>query len=154
MSTARRDEVVQQYRPVLEKPGNATRGKDFFAKKCAACHKVEGIGHELGPNLAAMKNRGAGAILLNVLDPNREVNPQYLNYIAVTNDGKTLSGVIAAESATSITLKRADNQKDEILRSDLEELRSTGLSLMPEGMEKEIDQQAMADLIVYLLSLK
>lgn len=153
-NTARRADVVEQYRPVLEKPGDLTRGKVFFAKKCAACHKVEGVGHELGPNLAAMKNRGAEAILLNVLDPNREVNPQYLSYVAVTTEGRTLSGVIAAESANSITLKRADNQQDEILRSDIEELRSTGLSLMPEGLEKEIDPQTMADLIAYLLSLK
>jgi putative heme-binding domain-containing protein len=151
---ARRAEVVEQYRGVLEKSGDAARGKQLFAKNCASCHKVEGTGHELGPNLAAMKNRGPETILLNVLDPNREVNPQYLSYVLVTGEGKTLTGVIAAESATSVTLKRADGQGDEVLRSDIDELRSTGLSLMPEGLEKELDQGAMADVIAYLMSLK
>lgn len=151
---ARRAEVVEHYRGVLEKKGDAARGKQLFAKNCASCHKVEGTGHELGPNLAAMKNRGPEAILLNVLDPNREVNPQYLSYVLVTGEGKTLTGVIAAESATSVTLKRADGQGDEVLRSDIDELRSTGLSLMPEGLEKQLDQGAMADVIAYLMSLK
>jgi len=151
---AKRADVVEQYRPVLERPGEAARGKELFAKNCAGCHKVEEAGHELGPNLAAMKNRGPEAILLNVLDPNREVNPQYLTYVVATNDGKTLSGVIAAESANSITLKRADGQGDEVLRSDIDELKSTGLSLMPEGMERQLDQQAMSDVIAYIMSLK
>ena len=151
---ARRAEVVEQYRPVLEKSGEAGRGKELFTKNCAACHKIGSEGHELGPNLAAMKNRGAEAILLNVLDPNREVNPQYLNYVLATTDGRTLTGVIAAESAASVTLKRADGQGSEVLRAEIEELRSTGLSLMPEGMEKQLDHQAMADVIAYLLSLK
>jgi putative membrane-bound dehydrogenase-like protein len=151
---ARRADVVEQYRGVLDKPGDAARGKQFFAKNCASCHKVEGTGHELGPNLAAMKNRGPETILLNVLDPNREVNPQFLSYVLVTSEGKTLSGIIAAESATSVTLRRADGQGDEVLRSEIEELRSTGLSLMPEGLEKQIDQRAMADVIAYLMSLK
>lgn len=153
-SLARRAEVVERYSSVLEKQGDAARGKQLFAKNCASCHKVEGTGHELGPNLAAMKNRGPETILLNVLDPNREVNPQYLSYVLVTGEGKTLTGIIAAESATSVTLKRADGQGDEVLRSDIDELRSTGLSLMPEGLEKELDQGAIADVIAYLMSLK
>ena len=54
----------------------------------------------IGPNLAAMRSRGAEAILTNVLDPNREVNPQYLNYIVQTRSGRSLSGMIASESAS------------------------------------------------------
>ncbi|RPI81332.1 MAG: hypothetical protein EHM42_10815, partial [Planctomycetaceae bacterium] len=88
------------------------------------------------------------------LDPNREVNPQYLNYILVTTGGKSITGLIAAETATSVTLRRQENQTDTVLRSDIDTLRSSGLSIMPEGLEKDLDQQAMADLIAYLLSLK
>ena len=101
-----------------------------------------------------MKNRGAETILLNVLDPNREVNPQYLNYVLQTEDGRSLTGMIAAETANSVTLRRAENQTDTVLRVDIAALQSTGLSIMPEGMEKEISPQAMADLIAYVLSLK
>jgi putative heme-binding domain-containing protein len=147
---SRRGEVVDGYRGVLEMKGDAERGKQLFAKTCAACHKVQGVGQDIGPNLAAMKTRGPEAILLNVLDPNREVNPQFLNYAVLTADGRQLTGIIAAETATSITLKRADNATDTILRIDIEQLKSTGMSLMPEGMEKQVDQQGMADLLEYL----
>jgi putative heme-binding domain-containing protein len=115
---------------------------------------MEGVGYEIGPNLATIQNRGAETILVNVIDPNREVNPQYVNYVVALQDGKTLTGMIAAETATSVTLKRQENATDTVLRVNIDEMRSTGLSIMPEGMEKDIDQQAMADLIAYLLSVK
>lgn len=146
----RRSDVVEAYRGVLEMKGDAERGKQVFTKTCAACHKVQAVGNDIGPNLAAMKARGPEAILLNVLDPNREVNPQYLNYAVLTADGRQLTGLIAAETATSITLKRADNATDTVLRIDIEQLKSTGMSLMPEGMEKQIDQSAMVDLLEFL----
>jgi len=119
----------------------------------AACHRVEGIGHEIGPNLATVQNRGADFILLNVLDPNREVNPQYVNYVVETKDGRSFTGMVAAETATSVTLRRAENLSDTILRIDIERMRSTGLSIMPEGLEQQVDRQAMADLIAYILAL-
>ena len=147
---SRRADVVAAYRGVLEAKGDVERGKLIFTKTCAACHKVQGVGQDIGPNLAAMKARGAEAILLNVLDPNREVNPQYLNYALLTTDGRQLTGLISAETATSVTLKRADNATDTVLRIDIEQLKSSGMSLMPEGMEKQIDQAAMADLLEYL----
>jgi putative heme-binding domain-containing protein len=144
--------VVEAYRSVLSMQGDPQRGREVFTKTCASCHKLQGVGHEIGPNLAAMKARGAEAILLNVLDPNREVNPQYLTYAVLTTDGRQLTGILAAETATSITLKRADNATDTVLRIDIEQLRSTGTSLMPEGLEKQIDPAAMADLIAYLMT--
>lgn len=153
-ANARRADVVEAYRSVLEMQGSAVKGKELFAKNCAVCHRLENAGHEIGPNLAAMKNRGPESILLNVLDPNREVNPQYLGYVVATHDGRTLTGMITAESAASITLKRADGQGEEVLRSDIEELKNTGLSLMPEGLERQLDQHALADVIAYVMSVK
>lgn len=150
LQVGRRGDVVESYRDALTLAGDAGRGKEVFKKVCAACHQLQGLGHPTGPNLAAMKARGPEAILLNVLDPNREVNPQYLNYTVVTQDGRSLSGMITAESATSVTLKRADNASDTVLRIDIEELKSSGMSLMPEGLEKQVDKQALADLIAYL----
>ncbi len=154
LKSARRQEVVDAYMPALKLPGDAARGKELFAKACATCHRAENVGHEIGPNLAAMQNRGPEAILLNVLDPSREVNPQYVTYVVATRDGRTLTGMIAAETATSITLKRAENQTDLLLRADIEELRGTGTSLMPDGLEKDLTPQGLADLIAYLLGLK
>jgi putative heme-binding domain-containing protein len=89
-----------------------------------------------------------------VLDPNREVNPQFTNYIALTNEGLTHTGMITEESSTVVTLTRAENKKSTLLRQDLDELRSSGLSLMPEGIEKDLDLQAMADVLSYLMQVQ
>jgi putative membrane-bound dehydrogenase-like protein len=154
MNLGRRQDVLAAYRPALDLKGDAPRGKEIFKKVCAACHRLEGVGYETGPSLATLQNRGAETILLNVLDPNREVNPQYLNYVVETKDGRTFTGMVAAETATSVTLKRGDNQSDTILRIDIDRMRGTGQSLMPEGLEQQIDRQGMADLIAYLLSVR
>jgi putative membrane-bound dehydrogenase-like protein len=149
-----RGAIVERYRAALGLAGSAEKGRVVFRAACVACHRAEGVGHELAPNLTTVQNRGAEAILLNILDPNREVNPQFVNYVVVTKDGRTASGIIAGESATSITLRRGEDQSETILRSQIEELASSGMSLMPEGLEKEIDQQAMADLLAYLTTLQ
>ena len=149
-----RQDVVAAYQPALALAGNVQHGKAVFQKVCSACHRLEEVGFDIGPSLAAIKNRGPEAILLNVLDPNREVNPQYVNYIAVLNDGRTLTGIIAGETATGITLKRADGATDVVPRTDLEELRSTRQSIMPEGLEKQLTPEALADVIAYLVSIK
>src|SRR5262249_4962906 len=154
LNLGRRQDVLRQYEPALTLKGDAARGKAVFQKVCAACHRAEGVGHEIGPNLAALQNRGPEAILLNVLDPNREVNPQYVNYVVTTKDGRSFTGMVAAETATSVTLRRSENQTDTILRVEIAEMRSTGQSMMPEGLEQQIDRQGMADLIAYLLALK
>jgi putative membrane-bound dehydrogenase-like protein len=146
-----RGDVVEAYHGSLSASGDIARGRQVFQKICAACHRLEGVGHEIGPNLASFKTRGAEAILVNVLDPNREVNPQYVNYLLVTDDGRSLTGLIASETANSVTLRRADDATDTVERGEIEELRSSGLSIMPEGMEKQIDPQSMADLLAYLL---
>ena len=154
MKPGRRQDVVEAHRDVLQLAGDVERGKAVFRKTCAVCHKLDGFGTEIGPNLTAIKTRGPDAVLTNVLDPSREVNPLFVNYVAVTNDGRTLTGLIAAESAASVTLKRAENATDTILRVDLDELQSTGLSIMPEGLEKQLDKQTLADVIAYLMQVQ
>ena len=149
--SAHRTDVLAAYDGCLTLAGDVDRGRLVFRAACAACHRVEGTGHELGPNLSTMKSRGPEAILVNVLDPNREVNPLYMNYVCVTEDGRTVTGMLAAETATSVTLRRAEGAEDTVLRSDIEELKSLGQSMMPEGLEKQVDRQAMADLIAYLM---
>jgi len=152
-----RDDIVRKYRPALALRGDMARGRMVFRKTCAACHKAEGVGVELGPNLIAAVARGAETVLINVLDPNREVNPQYVQYIATTVDGRQVTGMITGESATSVTLTRGQDgpgASETLLRVDIVELRNAGVTLMPEGLEKDLNPQAMADLLAYLQSLK
>lgn len=60
-------------------PADIDRGREVFKKSCSACHRVQGVGHELGPSLMAIKSRGAETLLASILDPNSEVNPQYVS---------------------------------------------------------------------------
>jgi putative membrane-bound dehydrogenase-like protein len=152
LATSPRQEVLAAYETALSLPGDAERGRNHFVQVCAQCHRIDGVGHEVGPSLAAFKTRGPEAILLNMLDPNREVNPLYVNYVAVLDDGRTLTGMVAEETATSITLRRGEGVSDTVARSDIESLSSTGTSIMPEGIEKQLDPQAVADLLAYLLA--
>lgn len=148
-----RHEVIEEYQKALEMAGDPARGRGHFVRVCAQCHRAGGEGHEIGPNLAAFKTRGPEAILVNLLDPNREVNPLYANYVAQLDDGRTVTGMISAESAASVTFRRAENASDTIPRGEIEVLRSTGQSIMPEGLEKQLDVQAVADLVAYINSL-
>ncbi|MFO0847643.1 MAG: PVC-type heme-binding CxxCH protein [Gemmataceae bacterium] len=153
VGSADRKAVIADYQSALTLSGDAAKGKVVFKAQCASCHKLGGEGHEVGPNLLAVVPGKSGADLLtNVLDPNREVDSRYLNFQAVTLDGRTVTGVVVAESAGGITLRRADGAEDTVRRADLESLKSTGQSLMPEGLEKQVDKQQMADLFAYLRS--
>ena len=151
MGSADRGSVLEKYQQALQLEGDSLRGRTLFVKHCSVCHKHNGVGHEIGPNLATIRTRGAETILVNVIDPNREVNPQYLNYVLLTEDGRVMTGMIASETASSVTLRRAESASDTILRVNIEELKSTGLSIMPEELEKSIDVQAMSDIITYLM---
>lgn len=146
--------VIAKFRPALEMAGEVDRGREQFKKSCITCHKAEGQGNEVGPDLATITNRTAEDLLIHILDPNREVPPAYLNYTIATTDGQVVSGMIADESATSVTLKRAEGAVDVIPRNRIEALSSTGLSLMPENLETMLDPAAMADLLAYLASLR
>ncbi|HEY3787815.1 MAG TPA: PVC-type heme-binding CxxCH protein [Urbifossiella sp.] len=148
---ADRSKIVAEYAGTLELKGDAEKGRGVFKMNCSACHKLDGVGHDVGANLlAALPNKSGEDLLVSLFDPNREVDPRYVNYQAVTADGRILLGIVATETPTSITMRRADGVEDTILRKDLETLRSTKLSLMPEEMEKKLTKQDVADLFAYL----
>lgn len=150
-ANADRAKVVAEYAPALELKGDADRGRTVFRMNCAACHRLDGVGADVGANLlAALPNKSGDDLLAAVFDPNREVDPRYVSYQAVTADGRSLNGVIVAETPTSVTLRRADGAEDTVLRANLESLRSTRLSLMPEGLERMLSRQDVADLFAYL----
>ncbi len=149
-----RAEVVAMYQSALKLDGNGERGKALFKKNCSACHRLEGVGTAVGADLKAISDRGNASVLLNILDPNREVKPKFVSYVVVTTDGRVTAGMIVAENANSLTLRRPDGMQSTIQRIDIEQLRGTGLSFMPEGLEKEIDQQGMANLLQYLATFR
>jgi putative heme-binding domain-containing protein len=150
----RRQEVVATYQKALQLKGDPRRGKEVFKAQCSTCHRLEGVGQQVGADLSAIRDRGLDAVLLNILDPNREVTPQFQSYVLVTTTGLVFSGMIAVETANSLTIRQPDGHEETVLRLQIDELRSTGLSYMPEGLEAQIDVPAMADLLAYLNSVR
>jgi putative heme-binding domain-containing protein len=150
VAAPKRTEVVEAHLDVLELTGNADHGREVFKKNCAICHRKDGHGTEVGADLATVVTRTPEALLISILDPNREVDPKYLQYTVLTVDGLAKSGMIAGETATSITLKREEGVTETVPRAEIESIQSTGMTLMPEGLEKSIDKQSLADLIAYL----
>jgi putative membrane-bound dehydrogenase-like protein len=149
-SNADRQKVIDDYKAALALTGDTSRGKAVFAKSCAACHVLDEVGHAVGPDLAALINKSPSYLLSEILDPSRNLDSRYSEYQALTKDERTISGILAAENASGITLRGQQGKDETILRTDLQSLRGTAKSLMPEGLEKEVSKQDAADLIAYL----
>lgn len=150
--SANRREVAQRYEPALTMTGDIERGRAVFAKTCAKCHRLNGVGHRVGPDISDVTNRPKDALLHDILDPNRKVEPRFAEYSVVTTEGRLFNGLLVGESDESLVLRRPEGKEDAIDRLDIDVLKATGKSLMPEGVEKEIDVAAMADLLAYLTS--
>jgi putative membrane-bound dehydrogenase-like protein len=147
-----RQEVVDRFLPVLQLAGNAARGQRTFTERCASCHRLGGQGFVLGPDLATVKNSGKEKMLTSILDPNREVAPNYLNYVVETKAGDSLIGLIVSESAASVTVRRAYGEESVVPRNTIARLESQGLSPMPEEIEAGLTPQDLADLLEFVVS--
>lgn len=147
-----RQQVIDRYQPVLKLQGRIAEGQAVFAKRCATCHQFSGVGHAVGADLATLTNKSPEVLLVAILDPNRAVEDKFVTYLAMLEDGRQLSGMLASESGESLTLRAQEGKEQVILRKDLEALRNTGKSLMPEGLEQEVSEQELADVIAFLRS--
>ncbi len=147
-----RNDVVEEYSDVAGQEGDAQRGRLVFGKICANCHRVDGIGHAVGPDLKALSNKSAEALLIAILDPNRSVEAPFVEFTVATVDGLLHSGIVSSESSSGITLTGLEGKTRTILRDDIEVFRSTGKSLMPEGVEKDLTRVDLADLLAFLRS--
>ena len=147
-----RQKVFQEFKDagILAGGGDPVQGRVVFERACATCHEIGGVGHAVGPNLASMVNRGAESVLFNVLNPNAEVDPRFMEYVVATADGQVITGVVAGETPTAVTLRGSENKTTTVLRVDIDDIHSTGKSLMPEGMEKVVDKRAMKNLLAFL----
>jgi putative membrane-bound dehydrogenase-like protein len=149
-----RQQVIHAYRPALDLKPNTVQGKAVFKKTCATCHRLEGVGVEVGPDLlSALRNKTPETLLVDIFDPSREVDPRYINYVLSNKAGRVFTGMIAAETSSSITLRRAEKEEDTILRDQIDDIQATAKSLMPENLETQLSKQDVADLIAYLQSV-
>jgi len=148
-----RAKVITRYRPALQSPGDPTAGAAVFKKLCSACHRVGTIGHKLGPDLTSVSNKSPRDLLVNIFDPNREAQPNFMTYTLVTVEGRVLTGILANENENSVTLVRAEGKQDVVPRNRIDVLVSNGKSLMPEGLEKELSPTALRDVVAWIKNL-
>lgn len=148
--TSTRKEVITQFLPALTLKGAAGPGKTIYEERCISCHRLGGQGFSLGPDLVTMKTAGKEKILVNLIDPNAEVRPEFVGYAVETKEDESLLGLVVAETATSVTLRQAYGKESVILRANIASLKSQGQSVMPEGLEAGLTPQQLADLLEYI----
>ncbi len=149
---ADRAALISSYRETLTKhQGDPEKGALVFQKAaCATCHKIGGIGAEVGPPLDDVKIKPAEALLTDILDPNRAVEERWVSQSLETTDGRILPGLVHGEDAAAITLRVPGGVTMTVPRAEVKSLTSSGLSLMPPGLEAAITKEEMADLIAFL----
>jgi putative heme-binding domain-containing protein len=147
-----RGDVLKTFAPAAKLTGRVNEGEAIYKKACATCHRAgtATVGADVGPNLLTVVSRSPEDLLGHILEPNREIAPQYVNYSVAMKDGRVLTGLIASESTNSLVLKRAEGVTETVARSQVDEVRSTGQSLMPEGLEQGLAPQDFADLISFI----
>jgi putative heme-binding domain-containing protein len=150
MIPADRDKALAEYQIALTLKAEAAHGRTVFEKNCATCHRIDKIGVDVAPDISDSRERLPAQLLTDIIQPNRAIDSNYFSYTAIDSDGLAHTGVLSAETSTSITLKQADGKTVTLPRDQIEELRSDGVSFMPDGLEKNIPPQAMADLIAFI----
>ncbi len=145
-----RAKVYEEFKTVLQLEPTPSNGRAAFKKTCAACHRLDQEGTPVGPDLFGIRNQPKEAILLHLLIPEYEIAPSFAAYVVETGDGRVLTGLVAAETTTSITLRQSLGKEETILRGEIVSITASKLSLMPQELEKTMTRQELADLIAYL----
>ncbi len=144
-----RTAAVAAYRDAINLQGDVNRGRDLYASTCAKCHSPQNNRPRIGADLSGINNKTKEELLNSIMNPSEAIDPRFINYIITTRDGRIQDGILANETAGTITLRNTDGDFT-ILRKNIAEIRASSLSLMPDGFEKSLTKQQVADIIAYL----
>jgi putative membrane-bound dehydrogenase-like protein len=142
--------VLARYEAALRQPGDAARGAQVFQAACARCHRFQGQGAEVGPDLGTVANRPASLLLKDVLLPSQAIAQGYESYVVERVSGGSEVGVLAGQTPTTIVLRREGGEERVIPRDDVKALQVSQLSAMPSDLEQQVGEREMADLLAYL----
>jgi putative heme-binding domain-containing protein len=148
--TSNRAAVIKKYRVALTLTGDPLKGQAIFEKNCIVCHTFKGRGATVGPNLTPLSDKTPEDFMVAILNPNDVIEPRFTAYNIDTKDGRSLTGIVKAETATTMTVVLAGGNTENVLRGDVAEIRASKLSLMPEGLEQNMAPQDLANLIAFL----
>jgi putative membrane-bound dehydrogenase-like protein len=132
--------------------GDAVRGRGLFHDRCANCHRLHGEGETIGPDLTHSNRRDRDFLLVSLVDPAGVVRKEYQAYNVATKDGRVLTGLIVEQTPDVIVLRDAKGERTRVGRSDIEVLKETDTSLMPESLYKEFSPEQLRDLFRFLES--
>ncbi|CAN5182331.1 hypothetical protein BH23VER1_BH23VER1_33120 [soil metagenome] len=149
-SSPDRAKVIARYGEVAGLAGDPEQGRTHFLALCATCHRLHGEGVEVGPDLEMVRGKPVDWLLGAILDPGVAVEARYATWTATTSAGETLVGIVASETANSLTFRLPGGIERAVLREEITALEPAEASLMPAGFEGALDQQAMADLLAWL----
>ena len=130
--------------------GDAKAGRTLFTKHCAACHRLNGEGGAIGPDLTHANRSDRDYLLVNLVDPSAIIRREYLSHTAETRDGRRITGIITAQNPASVTLADAKAEATTLKRDEIESLRESPVSLMPEGLLTQLKPHELRDLFAYL----
>ncbi len=147
---ADRSKVLDEYQAALTHEHDPLRGRELFAKNCAQCHKIGDLGVDVAPNISDSRVKTQAQLLTDILDPNRAIDNNYFSYTLVDKAGTVATGIVASETSSSVTLKQPEGKTLTVLRSEIEQLKPNGVSLMPVGFEKQLTVAQMADVISFI----
>jgi putative heme-binding domain-containing protein len=125
-------------------------GQKVFRDNCVSCHRLDREGVAVGPDLLDIRNLPKETILLHIVIPELEIAPNFTCYNCTTKDGRTIVGIMISDTPSAVTLRQALAVDETIPRDQIQTLEASKLSLMPQGLEKAIAPQDMADLLAYL----
>jgi putative heme-binding domain-containing protein len=145
-----REAVLKRFDRALDLDGDATRGEQVFTRVCAKCHRMNGAGADVGPDLGTVRNRPASVLLADILLPNRSIAAGYEAYMVERISGGIESGVLRAQSPDAIVLRREEGKETIIARQDIKQMTLLTLSLMPADLDKQLDPQQLADVIAFI----
>ena len=149
-----RQQVIDRYAVALSQSDLASvdmvRGKQLFSQHCAACHRVDGVGSAVGPDISDSRTQLPMQLLVSILDPNRAIDNNYFRITVRMTDGAIHDGIVVEESSQHLTLRNQNNPAMVLSKPEIDTIKSSGVSLMPEGIEAQIDETLMVDLIGYI----
>ncbi len=146
-----RSALVERYQTALSQKGDAPRGRELFLQRCATCHRDGTDGAAVGPDRVTFTNKGKPTLLVAIIDPHREVAPQFCLTTVTTRDGRTLAGIVVRVDPTGVVLRQPGGVEMAVRKDEVATLSPTARSLMPEGLEAGLEPAAMADLLEFLV---
>ena len=149
-----REAILKRYEAALDGPADAARGAEVFRSVCAKCHRFQGEGSDVGPDLGTVRNRPASLLLKDVLLPSQSIAQGYEAYVVERASGGIEQGVLAGQTPTTIVLHREGGQETVIPRADVSHMYVSQLSAMPADLEQQVSERQMADLLEYLTKVR